>query len=85
MKLGLVYGYKNTACWGKKLLCKLQAPCHKTKPFITGKIVFVGKVITGVVGRVYVNEVYFIPVVWQKFLKGGIVVGGDENVACCGG
>ena len=81
MKLGLVYGYKNTAGWGKKLL---QAPCHKTKPFITGKIVFVGKVVAGVVGWVYVNEVYFIPVVWQKFLKGGIVVGGDENVACCG-
>lgn len=65
MKLGLIYCYENATAWGQEFLCKLQATVHKTKPFIAGKRIFVGKVVAGVVGRIYVNQVDFVFVYWQ--------------------
>ncbi len=84
MELCLVYCNKDAACRCKKFSCQAQAAGHKAKPFITGKIIFVGKAVAGVVWGVYINEVDFVLVFRQQFLESGIVVGGDENVACCG-
>ena len=80
MELALVYCYKDAACRGKKFSCRTQSSCHKTKPLVAGKRVLVGKVVAGVVGRVYVYEVDLFCELGQELLESGIVVGGNENV-----
>ena len=80
MELGLVYCYKDAACWSKKFTCRTQSSCHKTKPLVAGKRVLVGKVVAGVVGRVYVYKVDLFCELGQELLEGGIVVGRDEYV-----